>query len=319
VIEQHILSILKDGRFHSGEAIAKQLALSRTAVWKHIEKLKSLGANIYSVRGKGYRIPGGLDLLDETFLRENLGSLLGSADHFQLFTNIASTNQYLLSLESSPLPRVCMAEYQSTGRGRLGRPWHSPFARNIYLSMRHALPLSIDALSGLSLAVGCCVAECLRELGASGVYLKWPNDLKIEQKKLGGILVEVAGQTTIGAELVIGVGINWDMPLSDDVGQPWTNLKPLVKHGLNRNQLAVALVRHMLDGLKLFSEQGFTAFAERWSHLDGLLGKSVRLISGTREICGTYLGVDHAGALRIQTDAGVEICYGGELSLRACG
>lgn len=316
MIEQHILAILSDGRFHSGEAIAQQLSLSRTAVWKHIEKLKSLGAEVFSVRGKGYQIPGGLDLLNETFLQAELASVLGSKDNLQLFTSIASTNQHLLGMPACNQPRVCVAEYQSTGRGRLGRRWHSPFARNIYLSIRYTLPLSIDALSGLSLAVGCCVAECLRTLGANEVYIKWPNDLRVGNQKLGGILVEIAGQSEWGAELVIGIGLNWDMPLSDEIDQPWGNLKPLVNQNVSRNQLVIALVKQIIEGLILFGEKGFAAFIERWPPLDGMTGKRVRLVNGADEIHGEYLGIDPTGAVKIRTAQGIEHFIGGELSLR---
>lgn len=316
MIEQKILTILSDGRFHSGEAIARQLSLSRTAVWNQIEKLKSLGAEVFSVRGKGYQIPGGLDLLNESLLKEALASTLGHQDNLRVFTSIASTNQHLLGLPSSQQPKVCVAEYQSTGRGRLGRRWHSPFARNIYLSLRQSLPLSIDALSGLSLAVGCCVAECLRDHGGQAIYLKWPNDLRVEQQKLGGILVEIAGQSEFGAELVIGLGLNWDMPLSDEVDQPWANLKPLLKQQASRNQMVIELVKQILNGLEEFAEKGFPAFTERWKLLDGLTGRQVRLINGAQEIKGEYLGVDHSGAVSIKTENGVEYFMGGELSLR---
>jgi BirA family biotin operon repressor/biotin-[acetyl-CoA-carboxylase] ligase len=221
-----------------------------------------------------------------------------------------------MGLKSSERLQICLSEYQSTGRGRLGRRWHSPFARNVYLSVRTSLPLTIDALSGLSLAVGCSIADSLAQLGATQIGLKWPNDLRVQNRKVGGILIEIAGQSPIGADLIIGLGLNWDMPAADNVDQPWANLRPLLQDGLSRNQLVVALVHALNRCLQLFSSQGFSGFVECWNQYDDFIDKSVLLSSGETKVYGRYLGVDHAGALRLETEKGIEYFIGGELSLR---
>ncbi len=320
MIEQRILSILSDGAFHSGEAIAQQMGLSRAAIWKHIAKLKELGAEVYSVQGKGYRIPGGLELLDADLLYSRLTHCIFSPDDLYLFTSIASTNQYLMGLEPSERTRICLSEYQATGRGRLGRRWHSPFARNLYVSIRQRLALPIDALSGLSLSVGCAVAESLASIGCRHIKLKWPNDLRIDGAKAGGILLETAGGDSSATDVVIGFGLNWDMPSEtqdEQLSQPWVNVKSYADAGVTRNQLASLLIENVIAELNTFAEHGFSAAFYRWKRFDENYQRPVKLIIGKKEVYGRCLGVDPSGALLLEDDSGVHSFVGGEISLRS--
>ncbi|PWK54161.1 bifunctional biotin--[acetyl-CoA-carboxylase] ligase/biotin operon repressor BirA [Pleionea mediterranea] len=310
-----LLLILSDGRFHSGEAIAQQLNTTRASIWKYIKQLRSLGADIYSVKGKGYRIPGGLELLDQAWLTQALKSFT-QPENIHVVTSIASTNQFLLNQTSNPSPQICVAEYQSSGRGRLGRNWHSPFARNIYLSMRQTLPLPIDALSGLSLAVGCRIADALTSLGAMGVQLKWPNDLRVNGRKLGGVLVEIAGQSDSGCELVIGLGLNWDMSEDSPIDQHWQNLKPLVNSRVSRNHVVATLCKALAACLTDFSQFGFSHFKADWEQLDEFKNKPVVLLQGNKKTVGVSRGVDTSGALLLEKDGSVMSFIGGEVSLR---
>ena len=315
--KRQILMILSDGRFHSGQAIAQQLAVSRSAVWKHIKQLKTMGADIYSIQGKGYQIAGGLDLLNPSYLQQSLTDLLPSPEQVTVFTSIASTNKYLMALpQTETFPRLCLAEYQSAGRGRLGRDWHSPFAHNIYLSLRCMVPLAIDALSGLSLVVGCSVATVLQRQGVADIQLKWPNDLRLKGLKVGGILVEIAGQTEEGSDLVIGLGLNWDMPQDAEIDQPWTNLKPYVQQKISRNQMIVELVKALIADLEQFSRAGFGAFLPVWQPLDEFVDQLIVLTINNRKIRGRYCGVDQSGALLLETNGQVQRFMGGEVSLR---
>lgn len=315
MITDDLLIILSDGRFHSGEVIAHQLNTTRASIWKHIKQLRSLGADIYSVKGKGYRIPGGLELLDHAKLTQDLETFT-LPENIHVVTSIASTNQFLLNQPSSSSPQICVAEYQSSGRGRLGRNWHSPFARNIYLSMRQTLPLPIDALSGLSLAVGCRVADALTSLGAAGLQLKWPNDLRIEGKKLGGVLVEIAGQVDSGCELVIGLGLNWDMSEDSPIDQLWQNLKPMVNHKVSRNDVVSTLCKALAACLVDFSQFGFRHFKTDWAQYDEFKNKPVVLLQANKKTVGVSRGVDDSGALLLEQDGSVQSFIGGEVSLR---
>ncbi len=316
MIEQQIILILSDGKFHSGEDIAKQLQLSRTAIWKHISELKNHGIEVYSVKGRGYQIPNGLDLLDHDSVYSLLGACLDKPEQLEVLSSIASTNRYLLSKPLNEKPMVCLAEYQSAGRGRLGRNWYSPFARNLYLSIKMKLPIGIEALSGLSLAVGCAVAQSCDELGVEKIRLKWPNDLRIEGAKVGGVLVELATQAQQGADVVVGLGVNWDMPDSSVIDQKWYNLKPLVNDGITRNTAAAKFIEAIINALGQFCEHGFTSFKACWDKYDECKGEIVTLLFPKKRIHGKCLGVDDSGAILLEHEGKVHRFIGGEISLR---
>ncbi len=188
-VKLSLLRALSKGGFHSGEELGDELGISRAAVSKHIKGIQGWGVDIFRVQGKGYQLANPLQLLDESVLNSSV------ATPFALIPVIESTNQYILDnareLDSG---FVCIAEYQSKGRGRRGREWISPFGSNLYLSMFWQLEAGMAAAMGLSLVVGIAIAEAIEKLGIEGIKLKWPNDLYHNDKKLAGILVEMSGQ-----------------------------------------------------------------------------------------------------------------------------
>src|SRR5690606_303392 len=202
-----ILNLLADGKYHSGQELACLLGRSRTAIWKHLQKLEDLGLHLSAVKGRGYRLEGGLELLDEGLIRSSLDSqaqaLLSKLDIHYI---IDSTNSHALRerfAESSGY--ICLSEQQTAGKGRRERPWVSPFGRNIYLSLLWSFDGGVVTLEGLSLAVGVAVEEALNSCGVEGVMLKWPNDVLWQQRKLAGILLEVVGDPAGSCQVVVGI------------------------------------------------------------------------------------------------------------------
>ena len=189
---RQLLHLLADGQWHSGEALAGRLGLSRAAVWKQLGILRDqLGLNIHSVRGRGYKLPEKLELLDADRIRSLLANTSHDwISHIEIHDTITSTNSYLMEQASAVLQsgHVCLAERQSEGRGRRGRHWVSPFGSNIYLSLFWAYGLAPAALSGISLAAGLAVIRALRQLGVSDIGLKWPNDILVDERKISGML-----------------------------------------------------------------------------------------------------------------------------------
>ncbi len=317
-----ILPMLADGEFHSGQALAKTLGVSRTAVWKQLNRLEDLGLELESVRGLGYRIPGGLELLDDAKVRADLseraGALLGD---LLLLDTVDSTNAEALRRIESGRARglVCSAEQQSAGRGRRGRTWVSPYARNIYVSVVWEFSQGAAALEGLSLAVGVAVARALESLGVPALQLKWPNDLLSEGAKLGGILLEMAGDASGACQVVVGVGLNVRMPdrAAGEIDQPWTDLFHLCGEALpSRNALLAAVLNELLPLLAGFEGEGFTPWREAWMARDAYADCPVVVRSADKQMAGTARGVDERGALRLETSVGVQSLFGGELSLR---
>ena len=318
-----LLPLLANGEFHSGPALAEALGVSRTAVWKQLNKLEVLGLEIESVKGRGYRIPGGVDLVREEKVRLGLSAeALGLLAELDVQEVIDSTNMEALRRveHGAGSGLVCTAEQQTAGRGRRGRQWVSPFGRNLYFSIVWEFTQGAAALDGLSLAVGVAVAEALKGCDIPGVQLKWPNDLLYQGKKLGGVLLEMVGDATGNCQVIIGVGLNVNMPVdaATEIDQVWTDLTTLAGDSAScgRNEILSSVLNELLPLLANFENTGFAPWRQRWQALDAHAGKAVVLSTAAQQIAGIALGVDDRGALRLETSLGVQSIFGGEISLR---
>ena len=312
-IKLSLLATLSNGEFYSGEALGAQLGISRAAVSKHIKGIQDWGVDVFRVQGKGYQLSQTINLLDQ----EKLQAF--SRAPVMLHPIIDSTNQYLLErVETLESGTICVAEYQSQGRGRRGRQWLSPFGSNLYLSMYWRLDAGMAAAMGLSLVVGVAVVEALEKLGVEGVKLKWPNDLYFKDKKLAGILVEMSGQAGAAAHLVIGMGMNLMMRKEEsDIDQPWTTFSAVLDgQHIDRNRLAGSFIQAWQNALADYELHGMGEFVERWNRIDNFLGRPIKLIMGPNEIRGICRGINQQGAVLLETDKGVESFIGGEISLR---
>lgn len=319
-----LLPLLANGEFRSGQELADVMGVSRTAVWKQVNRLTTeSGIEIESVKGKGYRIPGGIDLLDVERVSEALSarsrSLLSRLD---ILDSVDSTNAEVLrcAQQGCSSGLVCSAELQTAGRGRRGRQWVSPYASNLYLSVLWEFSQGAAALEGLSLAVGVAVARALRACDVPAVQLKWPNDVLYAGAKLGGILLEMSGDAAGSCRVVIGVGLNVAMPeaAAGGIDQAWTDIKSIsTRQHPGRNRLLAELLNELLPLAADFEQQGFTQWRDEWQALDAFAGASVVLQTGSGPLAGIARGVDERGALQLETTTGVQSVYGGEISLRA--
>ena len=328
--QDKILDILKDGQFHSGESLGEALGCSRTAVWKQLQKLESLGLSIESIKGTGYRVAGGFELLDAELMLSQIDSLAtAQIANLEIFKSIDSTNKYAREkAETQPSSgSVILAEQQTAGRGRRGKTWVSPFAANIYLSIVWDFEQGAQALEGLSLAVGVAVKRALNAHGVESVQLKWPNDIYVDGQKLGGILLEMIGDPAGHCSVIIGVGINVAMPEDQAaaIDQDWTDVKTqmqLQQCGdkgairFSKNHLASALISEIIVLLRDFQSQGFSSYRDEWQGADAFYGKQAAITTPKQSISGVVRGVDPNGALRLELDDGkIETFIGGELSL----
>ncbi|KKM62702.1 hypothetical protein LCGC14_1519040 [marine sediment metagenome] len=315
-----LLTLMADGRFHSGERLGIELGVSRAAVWKVLKRLEADGFPIQRVRGKGYRIPVGAVMLDVSRIKSLLPAACINKWEWHLSQEIDSTNAeaHRLIAFDRPRPIACVSEQQSAGRGRRGREWSSPFAQNIYLSLVEPFDAGAQRLQGLSLVVGMVLAESLEECGYQGCELKWPNDLLLNGKKLAGILVELAGDLASECVVIIGVGINVLMNESaSGIDQAWTSLLLSGQHGeLDRNRLIATFIARLVVAIERFKEKGFATFVEAWAQRDAWIGKEVRVVAGETVIEGKNLGVSATGALRLLTATGESHINAGEVSLR---
>ncbi|MFZ4969126.1 bifunctional biotin--[acetyl-CoA-carboxylase] ligase/biotin operon repressor BirA [Pseudomonas gingeri] len=311
-----LLKLLKDGRFHSGEALGAALGVSRSAVWKQLQQLEAeLGLSIHKVRGRGYQLASPLVLLDQQAIAAARSSPTWPV---HVYESIDSTNAEALRLveRAAPAPFVVVAERQTAGRGRRGRQWVSPFAENIYYSLLLRVDGGMRQLEGLSLVVGLAVLHALRELGIPGAGLKWPNDVLVGGRKIAGILLELVGDPADVCHVVLGIGINVNMQVADQVDQQWTSARLETGRAVDRNQVIASLSEKLQDYLQRHQASGFSAIQAEWEQNHLWQGREVSLVAGANVIDGTVLGIDQQGALRLKV-AGVEKVFsGGELSLR---
>ena len=312
-----LMKLLADGQSHSGEVLGEQLGVSRAAIWKMIHQLQAAGLAVESVKGLGYRVPAGLDLLQPELILQYLpaasAALLSKLDVLEQTT---STNTAIASADYT-CGAVVLAEQQTAGRGRRGRVWVSPLASNIYLSVRWHFTQGIACLEGLSLAVGVVLADALASLGVPGVELKWPNDIWVEGKKLGGVLVEIGGDVNGDCHAIIGVGLNVAMPAESAAGidQAWVDLASM-GYCAGRNPLTAALIDHLLQMLASYQAQGFGAYRDAWLQRNALAGMEVSA-SGAQSMQGVVVGLTAGGGLIVRTASGEQVLNGGEISVRA--
>lgn len=318
-LQRQLIQQLSDGKTHSGEALAQLAGISRAAIAKHIDQLQQVGLDIFAISGKGYRLAQSLQLLDITQIKQWQGTGMPEI-LLQHLTD--STNTQLLKRlqdgQSLQKGQAIVAEAQSAGRGRRGNQWYSPFGCNLYFSMYWQLEQGIQAAMGLSLVVGIAVARLVERLYRCEIKLKWPNDLYVGNKKLGGVLVELTGQTHADCDVVLGIGLNIQMPASGAtaISQAFTDLSAEVDSSVNRNELVAMLQQELVTTLQVFERKGFAVFADEFNRRDEFAGRIVRLSGGSEPQDGVCCGVDMQGGLVLRQGGQLKSFYGGELSLR---
>lgn len=321
VHRKKILSQLADGKVHSGADLSKDLGLSRTTIWQQLNHLKQSGVALSAVTGKGYRLKTPLELLDKQAILAKLSATaFEHINALHLHDKLVSTNSFLFEQDAETGAEICLTEYQSAGKGRRGRQWVSPFGSNIYLSILWQYQQGPAAVSGLSLAVGVAVVRALTAAGVEAIGLKWPNDIYWQQKKLGGILVEVRGNNEGPCTVVVGIGLNLMLSGNDalNIAQPWVDLKT-IKQGIcpGRNELIAGLINQLITILIDFEQTGFSALVEEWCHYDCMQGQQVALLIGANKVSAEVQGINDQGLILLKLADGETRAYAsGEVSFK---
>lgn len=324
---QRLLAMLADGSFLSGEQLAKKLKISRGGIWKLVRSLKALGVDIESVPRQGYRLPRAVDLLDKEVIASTLPAATRALmQRFDVLLTVDSTNRYIADLPAPEAGRfqLCTAEVQNAGRGRRGRSWLAPFGSGICMSLGWQFAEAPPTFSALSLAVGVAAVKALRRLGLQDVGLKWPNDLLWQNRKLGGILIEMRGESAGPAVVIIGIGINTHMPaavrmqLAEREAALIADVHEIMRdHMPTRNVLIATIVAELLQMLQTFTVRGFAPFLDEWQQLDSFANAPVKVISGSQTTLGIARGVDVDGTLLVDVEGELRRFVSGEVSLRA--
>ncbi|HSR02343.1 MAG TPA: biotin--[acetyl-CoA-carboxylase] ligase [Methylophilaceae bacterium] len=316
-----ILHQLANGQFHSGEALAKQFNVSRATIWNAIQYAQSLGIEIFSVRGRGYKLPKAISLLDKTQILQAIG-VEREWFHIEVLDEVVSTNTYLMKAATSGAPHAScvVAHIQTNGRGRRGRLWVSHLGASLTFSLLWRFDCGAAALSGLSLAIGVGLIRALNELGVISVQLKWPNDVLVGNKKLAGILIDLQGDLDGPSAAVIGVGININLPehIKKSIDQPVIDLSQLGANHIDQNKLLGTVLKHFANVLKQFEQSRFVGIRDEWLSYHAYHLQPVRLLMPDgRYIDGEVTDVADDGILLVNTAYGVQRFSAGEISLRS--
>ena len=316
-----VFAALSDGRVHSGAALAGRRGVSRSAIWRTVQRLRGLGLDIRARQGQGYQLDQAIELLSAATISRALSS--GAAKYCrapEIQFAVSSTNTVLLQRLAAGAARgqVLLAEYQAAGRGRRGRVWLSPPGAGLCLSLGWRFRQKPAALGRLSLYAGLAVAEALAALDVRGIALKWPNDILLDGKKLGGILIETRAGAGGAVDCVIGAGVNYRLPAKTrtGIGQAVADIYHHAGPELSRNRIAAAVLNHLFALLDLIERGRDGGLLERWRRYDGYQGRRVALRAGRAGLEGIVAGVNDEGALLLRTDAGVRAFAAGEVSLK---
>jgi len=316
-----VIKLLNDGKFHSGVELAKTLRVSRTSIWKAIQYLDVLGVSIDAVRAKGYRLYQPLELLDKNLILSGVPKdTLTQINRIEILQSIASTNDYLLAQIPYGLKSfsVCVSEAQTSGKGRQGKTWISPYGRNIYLSLYWKSGCQLRGLSGLSLVVGVAILNALKALQVlpQELGMKWPNDIYFQNQKIGGILIETQTEhLTEQTHIVLGIGLNI-VSRSISQEEAWGSLNKILSDPISRNQICGQLLHELPLTINKFEKEGFSAFRDDWEKYNVLNQRQVTVSQRGISEKGLCVGVNDRGELLVDINNNLRALTYGDVSIR---
>jgi len=314
-----LLYFLKDkkGEYVSGEYLSKRLSLSRTAIWKQIQTLKSQGHKIDASPRLGYRLCFVPDLLLPVEIRYKLSTkILGKEIHH--FKEVESTSDVAkdLAIRGAPEGTIVVAEGQTRGRGRLDRGWFSP-PGGIWMSLILRPLLSPADIPKITLMTSVVVAKTISEVTGLGVKIKWPNDILLHSRKVAGILTEMGAEADRLNFVVVGMGINANVDIfPPDIESHATSIKRVLGENVDRLKLLRCLLEQLERKYIRLQEGKFKGILNEWKKLCTTLGSQVKILTVDGEIQGKATGVDEHGALILKLASGeIKTIYAGDVTI----
>jgi len=305
-----ILSLLRasSDQYTSGQEISTILHVSRAAVWKQIKVLRELGFEVESKHSQGYRLLSAPDLLLADDIKDELNcQLIGRS--VVSFSETDSTNVQARRLaEDGALEgTVVIADRQSAGRGRLGRRWESPFGVNLYCSVILRPEIPVQKAPQLTFLSAVAVVETLNKVCNISAEVKWPNDILINGAKISGLLNEMSAETEQIHFVILGIGINLNMTADqfpDELNYPATSTLVETGKTVDRLKFLRTFLQYLDRYYSEFLQEGFIPIRRRWENLCNIMNLRVEVDQGSGHLCGTVVGLDPEGGLKLQLENG---------------
>ncbi len=321
-IKSEILTALRQSRnYISGQDLSEQLHVSRTAVWKHIQKLQEEGYDIEAVPNRGYRMISCPDTIASGEVVSRMTTRWIGKD-IRYFAQIDSTNQYIkrIAEEGAPEGILAIADEQTAGRGRLGRSWSTPPKTAVAMSLLLRPTIPVERISMVTLIMGLAISQGCRELyPALDVGIKWPNDAVVNGKKISGTLTEMSTDMESVLYIVVGTGINVNVKtFPEEIRETATSIALELGEDQNRAQLIAVIMKHFEDDYERFLKtQDLSLLMDEYNRQLLNKGRKVRVLQPGHEYTGEALGINKMGDLLVKKEEGtVEAVYAGEVSVR---
>lgn len=319
--DEHLLQLLNEhpGQYISGEEISRRMSVSRTAIWKGINRLKEKGYEFESTSRKGYRITRRPDRFDVTALQLALNQKGSWGQPLHLFESVASTQDEarMLAEQQTAEGTLVIAEEQTAGRGRQGRPFYSPSGRGIWMSlvMRPVQPLQY--MSQLTLLAAVAVCRALRNTTQLDIGIKWPNDLLIDGRKVCGILIESAAEDGRVRYAIAGIGIDANLTAEDlpeHLQSIVTSLRIESGQVIDRTSIVAEVISELETLYQCYTDEGFAPIAALWESMAISIGKSIQVhnAQGSFQGIAQGLGINGELLLRLADDQVIPI-YSGDI------
>ncbi|PJN62210.1 Bifunctional ligase/repressor BirA [Paenibacillus sp. GM1FR] len=321
---EDLLHMLLDaeGRFVSGEEISRNLSISRTAVWKHVNKLRDMGYEFEAVSRKGYRLLTKPDSIDPTGLQLALDTTVFGRKAVLLASTLSTQGDVLkLAEQGQAEGAVVIAEEQTGGRGRFGRQWFSPPGKGIWMSVLLRPDLPLQHTPQLTLLTGVAVCRAVRACSGADAGIKWPNDVLIDGRKVCGILLESTVEDHEVRYCIAGIGVDVNFDPEDypeDLTTIATSLKMETGQSVDRTKLTAAILTELEQLYFLYQKEGFGVISALWEALSVSMNREITVTNPHGVIEGKAIGLDPSGALIVEKHDGEHtLIISGEISWKS--
>jgi BirA family transcriptional regulator, biotin operon repressor / biotin---[acetyl-CoA-carboxylase] ligase len=310
MMDDNILQLLRKHplMFLSGEEISRRLKVSRTAVWKKIERLRSQGYEIEASTRSGYRLVRSPDLLTPLEVGSNLKTKwMGRKIHYFHSLDSTNTKAYQLAMDGAGEGEVIIAESQEKGKGRMGRQWFSPPFVNLYLSIILRPKILPHQASLMTLMAAIATTDAIQKYSGLAPSIKWPNDILLQDRKVAGLLNEILSETDRIHFMILGIGVNLNMDkktFPKEIRARATSLKIETGQTVSRKAFLQTLLQELEDWYTVFLKKGSFSVLNAWRDRTQIKGRQIKVVFPGETLKGVAVDIDSDGALILRTRDG---------------